>query len=86
MNNCPSILDVLKMLGSYDKLIQVSYYPSKCGCLKEKRSGIMKVGNVTYRHIDHWTFKKHVAVIAPAIDKQGRKFLWIRLRDDEELK
>ena len=79
-----SILDVLKLFARYETRIQVCYYPTgypiKKGT-KEERSQIMKVKNVTYKHIDHWTFKKRVWKIAPCVDKQGKPYLFIQLED-----
>lgn len=82
-----SILEVLKLFSRYDTRIQVCYYPkgypTKRGT-KEERSQIMKVGNVTYKRLDHWMFRKRVWKIHPCVDKQGKPFLFIQLRDIEE--
>ncbi len=81
-----SILDVFKLFSQYGTRIQVCYYPKgypmKKGT-KEERSQIMKVCNVTYKHIDHWTFRKYVWKIVPCVDKKGEPFLFIQPRDTE---
>lgn len=57
------ILDVFKMLASYKVRIQVCYYPDGYGSnphKKEQRSQIIYLKNVTYKHLDHWRFRKEV--------------------------
>lgn len=72
--------ELLGIFGSYNRLIQVSYTTEKN---VEKRSGIMKVGNVTFRHIDEWDFRKRVGTIVPAVDSRGRKFIHVRLWEEK---
>ncbi len=73
------------MLGRYDSLIQVDYYPKGyTSGVANQKSGIMKLGNVTYTHIDHWTFKKEVRRFVPCKDKKGRSYLYIQLKDIDE--
>lgn len=74
------IIDLLGVMGSYDKLIQVGY---TCDG-KYKKSGIIKVGNINCKQIDHWMFNKHVGMISPCVDKMGRKFLFVTLWEDEK--
>lgn len=70
--------DVLRVMGRYDALIQVGYGPAD----NYKKSGIMKVGNVTMKHIDHWDFQKYVGAIYPRTDKRGRNYLFINLFEE----
>lgn len=70
--------DVLRVMGRYDALIQAGYgVPSNY-----KKSGIMKVGNVTMKHVDHWDFRRYVGGLYPRVDKQGREYLFINLFDE----
>ena len=82
-----SILDILKLLPNYKVRIQVSYFPKNFAVdpkVREERSQIMMVGNVTYRHIDHWSFRKEVWKVIPMVDKQGKPYMFIQLRDKED--
>ena len=79
-----TILDVLGRMNNFTNRVQVCYYPPNYAhspTAKEERSQIMQVGNITYRHIDHWTFKKEVWSIIPCVDKKGEPYLFIQLRD-----
>lgn len=82
-----TILDVLDKIGNFEKRIQVCYFPNDYGRnqnAKEDRSQIMKVGNVTYRHLDHWLYKKEVWKIIPCVDKKGEPYLYIQLGEVDE--
>lgn len=81
------IMDVLKLCASYRTRIMVAYYPDGYGLdphKKEERSKIMKIESVTYRKIDHWTFRKEVWKVIPAVDKKGEPYLYIQLQDERE--
>lgn len=68
-----TLYDLLNVMGNFNKYIQISY--------KGKNSGIMKVGNVTYRQLDHYCYKKHILSISPCI--QGdKKYIFVQLVDD----
>lgn len=72
------ISDLLYHIGSYNQLIQVGYKRGD----KYVKSGIMKVGNVTVRHLDRWTFRKHIGQVIPCVTNDGRAYLFINLYDD----
>ena len=80
-----SILEVFKLIGGYDTLIRVEYfskmYPDEGS--KHEKSGIMKLRNVNYRQIDHWTYRKKVRRIQPAVDSKGRCYMYIQICDEE---
>ena len=82
-----SILDVFEKIGNFEKRIQVCFFPKNYGrspSAREDRSQIMKLGNVTYRHIDHWTYKKEVSRVIPCVDKKGEPYLYIQLQEVDE--
>lgn len=81
-----TILDVLAKMNNFRHRVQVRYFPkdySLSPTVREETSQIMQVGNITYRHIDHWTYKKEVMYIIPCVDKKGEPYLYIQLKDTE---
>lgn len=78
-----TILDVLQRMPHFKLRVQVCYYPDNYSTrnVKEDRSRIMQVRNITYKHIDHWSYKKKVRYIIPAVDKKGEPYLYIQLAD-----
>ena len=82
-----TILDILKLMPNYKARIQVTYFPKDYAHnpkIREERSQIMMVKNVTYKHIDHWTFRKEVWKVLPAVDKQGKPYMFVQLKDKED--
>lgn len=72
--------ELLKVIGRFDTLIQCGYQYSG----KYHKTGIMKLENVTMRHIDRWDFQKNVGTVIPCTDKQGRNFLFINLYEERK--
>lgn len=68
-----NLFDLLKICGRYDALIQIGY--------KGKKSGIMKVGNITYKQLDHFCFRKRVLSVFPCC-KGNKNFLFVNLVDE----
>lgn len=76
----PKITEILNVIPNYDIFIQVRYFDSNFKCTT---SGIMKLRNVTYKHLRFWTYKKHVWKIVPCY-KKGQSYLYIQLEDDKD--
>lgn len=67
-----TLIDVLAVCGSYNKYIQIHNMATK------KQSGIMKVGNITYKQIDKYGYGVRVHQLIPCT-KQGKQVLFINL-------
>lgn len=72
-----NIMDILMSLGNFGTLIYV--YDG----VNDKSSGVMKVGNIPFKRISHWMYRRKVLQITPCV-KNKKNCLRIHLVEDKD--
>lgn len=67
-----TLIDVLAVCGNYNRYIQIYNMENN------RKSGVMKVGNITYKQIDRYGYGVRVYQLIPCT-KQGKNVLFISL-------
>lgn len=77
--NRADLLEVLNTLP-FDTRIRVQcFYKDR----PIEKSGIMKVKNISFKHLKHWTHKKHLYTMRSTVDNKGNPLLIFTLHDDD---